>query len=126
MAHALVRQQPQDAPVAISRRNAANEVRIRVSNDARQNCDTKPGLNRGEQPGRARVMHRDPILKVHAVQKCLIMAPELLAAAPDDRVPLQFLDRCRTAMAIRIVAAAIERPIVDSEATSYQPGRLIL
>src|SRR5438045_2351573 len=84
VANALVGEQPQYAAMAIARRDAADEVRVGIPDDAGQDCNPETRSDRSQQARGAGVVHRDPVLQVHAVQPFLIVAPELLAAAADD------------------------------------------
>jgi hypothetical protein len=52
------------------------------------------------------------------------MLPQIAAAAADQRVIAELFQARRDPIARRIVAAAVERPVVDAEAPADQPAAL--
>ena len=54
------------AAVAAARRQAADEVRLGVGDDARQDGDAEAGAHPGQQPGRRGMVHRHLVLEAEA------------------------------------------------------------
>ena len=68
-------------------------------------------------------MHRDLLFQSKRLEPVLVVDPEVAAAAADERMLLQLRSVPGDAVAGGIVAAAVERPIIDAELAPDQAGR---
>ena len=104
---------------------AANEVRVGVGHDAGQHGDPEAGTDARQQAAGRCVVHRDLALQAERLQPVLVVDPEVSATTPDKGVLPELGEGRRNAVPRGIVAAAIERPIVDAELAADQSRRLV-
>ncbi len=123
VADPLVGEQPQLPAVIAARREALDQIGIGVGDDARQHGDPEARADARQESARGRMMHRDLLFQSKRLEPVLIVDPEVAAAAADERMLLQLRSVPGDAVAGGIVAAAVERPIVDAELAPDQAGR---
>src|SRR6478736_6306091 len=70
-------------------------------------------------------MYGDAVLQSQRLEERLIVAPEVASATSDERVFLELPDRPRDAVAGRVIATAVQGPIIDAEASTDDSTRLV-
>ena len=125
MADAIVGEQPQHAIVIVAWRDAADEIGIRIGDDARQDRDTKARADTRQQTARRCVVHGHLLLKSQRLQPGLVMDPQIAAATADERMLLQLGAVLGNAVPLGVGAAAVQCPIVDAQLPADEARGLV-
>src|SRR5690348_7474858 len=70
------------------------------------------------------MVHGDLALEPEGLEPCLVVQPQMTSAASDERVLLELGQARGNPVARRIVAAAVERPVIDAELPSDEAAGL--